>query len=359
MKRKTTNLRNKTSLLSIMLFVIATLTFSSSSLAYEWLTEDAEKKRAKMSVGPLKGDKNCNECHSVEVDAWKETRHFKTFKEAHKTDKAKEILAAMGTKNMRKSAECRQCHYTSELKEKKGDETLRAKFGVTCESCHGPAKEWMDIHMKKGGDINGDDINWGEGKLESAEERATRLDKAAAKGMIHSDMIYGIAKNCFGCHTVPNENVVNKGGHLPGSDDFELVARLQGEVIHNFSSAHGTDIQGKSMPTPTNKKRRLYVTGKMVDLETTLNNLANTEDKAGKYHLAMVDRANRVKSEIVNLATDANISLISEAMGKLPATFAANTDTSSMPAMLSETTTAFLKAHDGSKLAALDPLFSE
>ena len=52
--------------------------------------------------------------------------------------------------------------------------------------------------------------------------------------------IYLIARQCYDCHTVPNERLVNVGGHLAGSQDFELVAWSQGMVRHNFLRTGGT-----------------------------------------------------------------------------------------------------------------------
>ncbi len=50
--------------------------------------------------------------------------------------------------------------------------------------------------------------------------------------MIRLHAIYDLAKTCYGCHVVPQEDLVNKGGHRAGSA-FELVSWSQGEVLHN------------------------------------------------------------------------------------------------------------------------------
>ena len=168
------------------------MAFSSSvfsATAGTWLTEDEEKAIAANIVGPTKNDDNCSSCHALETEAWQNTRHFATFKDRHRTDRAKEILANMGEKSMKRAADCRQCHYTSELKKDK----LRASFGVTCESCHGAAKEWLPIHSKGGGDLAAPDLKWGTGKSQDPANRSKRLAAAEAKGMINSEMIYDLS----------------------------------------------------------------------------------------------------------------------------------------------------------------------
>ncbi|SVD60276.1 uncharacterized protein METZ01_LOCUS413130, partial [marine metagenome] len=89
-----------------------------------WMTEEEEIVMASMIVGPTKNDDNCSSCHALETEAWEATSHFATFKTRHRTDEAKEILANMGSKSMKRTGDCRQCHYTSELKNGK----VRASF---------------------------------------------------------------------------------------------------------------------------------------------------------------------------------------------------------------------------------------
>lgn len=335
-----------------LVFLAFTLTFfSGTSFAYGWLTEAQELERASKIIGPEKEEGNCAKCHSVETDAWKQTKHYSTFKEAHRSDEANEILAAMGEKSMKRATECRQCHYTSTIKKEK----LRASYGVTCESCHGPAKEWLSIHVKQGGDPDGADLKWGEAKLETPEQHAARLGKSNELGMISSDMIYGIAKNCFGCHTVPNEKVVNVGGHPAGSEDFDLVAWSQGELLHNFATAEGTDKSGQNLPATIEKRRRLFITGKLVDLETTLINISQTQDQNGKYYAAMVERAAKVSAEIKNIVKVASLNDLAPVVNGLPGAFTAD-NAGDLASKLATATKAFLSVHDGSDLSALDAL---
>lgn len=56
-----------------------------------------------------------------------------------------------------------------------------------------------------------------------------------------------VAQSCLNCHTAPNEELVNKGGHNVGTLDFELVAWSQGKVRHNFVRSEGKTNDGSPM----------------------------------------------------------------------------------------------------------------
>lgn len=334
---------------------ILIVAFTISSLAQAadgWLTPEAEKAVAMLIVGPTKNDDNCSSCHALETEAWQNTRHFATFKDRHRSDAAKEILANMGETSMKRATECRQCHYTSVMKK----DRLRASYGVSCESCHGPASQWLAIHSKEAGDLTASDLKWGTGKSQDPANRMKRLARAQAKGMINSEMLYEIAKNCFGCHTVPNENLVNKGAHKAGSE-FDLVAWSQGENLHNFSSSLGAPDSPTNRPSSVKQKRRLYITGLMVDLETTLSNISQITENGGTYHKAMVKRANEVKSKVNVVMNAVLIKELSSALDQLPAVIDDSTRISpALPTALGMATRAFLAAHDGSTLVAVDDL---
>lgn len=263
-------------------------------------------------VGPEGGDNSCSNCHANEHAAWIQTTHFATFASRHRTEEAKQIQTLMDVDSMKRGNLCSNCHYTMIA----GDgDSARAKWGVSCESCHGAGKQWNDIHNKTGGSDK--TMAWGDGKSESAADREKRLSAAAAKGMIHSEMIYGIAKNCFGCHTVPNEKLVNVGQHKAGSD-FDLVAWAGGEVRHNYASSPGAP------GTPTNRefsaeeRRRLYVVGALVDLEVSLRNLASVETEGGAFHKAMVARVNRARAKVAAIQKAAPIDALGTALAKVP-----------------------------------------
>ncbi len=292
-------------------------------------------------MGPVKTDNSCDSCHAMEAQAWMQTHHFATFKNRHKDSRAKEIIGNLGLgKRMKKPAAqnmCLQCHYTTLFDGKR----IRVKWGVSCESCHGPARDWVDVHQKVGGTADGTALKWGDGRNEPSSERAARLDAAAAAGMIHSEMIYDIAVNCFGCHTVPNEELVNVGKHKAGSD-FDLVAWSQGEVRHNFVSSDGAPDTPTNRPATTQQLRRLYVVGAMADLEISLRNRDAAQDLDGDYHAAMATRVERCKDKIRQILAAVEIPELAAVV------------TSDDPATVGAAAREFVRTYDGSTLGAID-----
>lgn len=218
------------------------------------------------------GAQKCVQCHKKENTAWQETHHFKVFNTLHKSDDAKKISDAMGIKNIKKDPTCAGCHYTV-------NKTNEPIAGISCESCHGPAANWVDLHNDYGGkDVKKDQ--------ETAEHKAKRFKDAEAGGMLRPENVYNVAQNCFQCHTVPNEKLVEVGGHKAGSD-FELVSWSQGEVRHNFQRG-----AGKNAEATPERKRVLYVVGRLLDLEYGLRGVAEVT-KANKYAVEMAKRTKR------------------------------------------------------------------
>ena len=304
--------------------------------------DDVEGTWAKI-MGPIETDNSCDACHGSEVGAWKLTHHFATFRNRHKDKRAKEIRANLGVKRMKDPAPenmCLECHYTMGTKSNK----FRPRWGVSCESGHGPARDWVDVPQKVGGTAGGTALKWGDGKNEPSAQRAARLDAAAAAGMIHSEMIYEIAVNCFGCHTVPNEELVNKGKHKAGSD-FDLVAWSQGEIRHNFVSSAGAPDNPTNRPATKQQLRRLYVVGAMVDLEISLRNLAAAQDMEGAYHAAMAARVGRCKDKIQQILAAVEIPELAAVM---------KSDDPATPDQVGAAARTFVRTHDGSTLGAID-----
>lgn len=308
--------------------------------------EAALLERASHVVGPTDFANSCIECHASEVEAWRQTQHFATNAEMHRTEEAREIIRGLGGRSIKRDAMCLQCHYTAV----ENNGRLRAMWGISCESCHGQAEEWGPTHALVGGEEGAQQMTPGESdELETDEQRAARLAKSAEQNMIHTGMIYDIATNCFGCHTVPDEKLVNEGGHQAGSD-FDLVAWSQGEVRHNFLSSPDGDT---NQPASDERKRVLYVVGVMVDLEFTLRNIEkSTED--GPFREAMRERAASLQQRIDALLDAASISELAEVQAALPETLDASTVDAELVETVSTSARAFAENHDGSELAAID-----
>ncbi|HEX3800087.1 MAG TPA: multiheme c-type cytochrome [Verrucomicrobiae bacterium] len=276
------------------------------------------------------GPEACNECHAPEVEAWKLTHHFDTFNSMHRRPEARDISSKMGIRRIKEESLCLKCHYTE-----KNDDDGKAQVisGISCESCHSAAKDWIKVH--------------------SAKDDPDRLAKAEKLGMLRPNNYYRVAANCFGCHTVPEEKLVNVGGHKAGSD-FELVSWLSGEVRHNLQKSAGK----VNEEIPAERRRMLYVVGRALDLEYSLRGLAKaTED--GDYSKGMIARATAAKAsldEIAKATGAAEVTKISAAVsaGDLKIN---NADALNKAAdAISEISSGFAKSQDGTKLASVDPL---
>ncbi len=224
------------------------------------------------------GPDECGECHKAEVHVWRETLHSTTFKILTRKKRAKEIAGAMGIKRVKKAAACVTCHFTSGYRKNK----VKAIAGISCESCHGPAKAWLTVH----GDYGGKNVTR---EQETPKHKAERLAAIRKSGMIRPGNLYRLAANCYQCHIVSDEQVVNVGGHGPGNDGFELVSWALGEVRHKFLRSEGK----KNEDVSRERQRMLYVVGKALDLEYSLRALAKVT-KTGKYATAMMTRVERV-----------------------------------------------------------------
>ena len=240
--------------------------------------QDLKRDPAKVT-----GPDACGECHKSSVSAWKRTHHATTFKTLPRNKGARAMAKKLGLKRIKSESVCLSCHFTSAMK---GDK-VRPIAGVTCESCHGAGKDWIKPH----GDYGGREVTR---ETESADHRRERYAKSEAAGMIRPVRLYSVAANCYGCHTVPNERLVNVGGHPAGSK-FELVSWSQGEVRHNVWYSKQND------EAPAERKRMMYILGKALDLEFGLRGLAKATEKA-TYAKAMARRAKRAENAIKKIA---------------------------------------------------------
>jgi hypothetical protein len=229
------------------------------------------------------GPNACAECHKMEVEAWKGSHHFKTFREMPRSTKANEIGKKMGVRRVRTESLCATCHYTVQQKESRKQPIA----GISCESCHGAGKDWIKVHSN----FSGKTI-----LFESRAEAKARWKLSESKGMIRPHAVYLLAKNCNSCHVVPEEDLVNKGGHPAGSA-FELVSWSQGEVRHNTWHNKGRD----NVPATAARKRMLYLVGLGVELETALRAVGKATIRK-TYAFEMAKRADRARKQLAAAA---------------------------------------------------------
>ncbi len=229
------------------------------------------------------GPNACAECHKQEVEAWKGTHHFKTFREMPRNDKAKEIADRMGVRRIKSETLCANCHFTVQQKDDKEEPVA----GISCESCHSAGHDWIKVHSGFSGKTE---------KTETKAEAEARWELADSKGMIRPRLLYQLAKNCYSCHVVPREDLVNKGGHKAGSA-FELVSWSQGEVRHNTWSSKGKE----NVAASAARKRMLYLVGLGVELETALRAVGKATARKA-YAFEMAKRADRARKQLAAAA---------------------------------------------------------
>lgn len=234
--------------------------------------------QAASNIGP----KKCQECHRAEYGVWEGTKHFSSLRKAHKNKDSKAIAKAVGgKKSMRRNKTCATCHYTVLGK--------KAVAGPACESCHGKAGKWLEIHN----DLGGPKVKPSE---ESPAHKKKRLAAAKKAGMIHSAMLYDIAENCNGCHSLQNVDPETAGkmidaGH-PINGDYELVKYSQGEVRHRF---YPPDITKNKIMSKADMAT-MFLTGHAVGLVYATKNAAVSSN--AKYKAEMAKRIGAAKKAI-------------------------------------------------------------
>ncbi len=234
------------------------------------------------------GPASCAECHPSEIEIWKKTLHFKSLYQTHRSPEAAKIVAALGLQPMKTEPQCAQCHYL----EKETDGVTEIAAAISCESCHGAAKDWVDVHGDYG---KGFKVN-----TEPAAHRLERRAAAVAQGMTNPDDLYGLGRSCYGCHVITDEKLANVGGHPTGSTGFNLVAWTQGEVRHNVLRNGG-----KANPeAPLPVRRRLLALGWILETEFSLRATARATEKAtyGVTYARRADAARKMLGKIQALA---------------------------------------------------------
>lgn len=289
----------------------------------------------------IAGPNACAECHKKEVEAWTHSHHYKTFREMPRNEKAKEIAQKMGLRRIKDETLCLTCHFTVQQKDAKKDVVA----GVTCESCHGAGRDWIKVHSGFSGKT---------ALFESKSEAKARWALAESKGMIRPRSVYQIAKNCYGCHVVPQEELVNKGGHKAGSA-FDLVAWSQGEVRHNTWHNKGRE----NAKSGVERVRMLYLVGLGVEVETALRAIAKATARK-PYAFEMAKRADEARKQLAAAAKAApNVPEIATIVELAHSASLKLSNESALTAAadgIAKQLERIAGAYDGSSLAAIDGL---
>ncbi|MCH9647684.1 MAG: cytochrome c family protein [Deltaproteobacteria bacterium] len=289
----------------------------------------------------------CGECHVSEFEVWKRTPHSTSFKTLHRKESAEAIAGKMGFRLIKRQSLCLSCHYTAVVER----EQLRAGSGVSCESCHGAARDWLDVHNNYG---SGADYG-----SETAEHRQKRIEDSRRAGMRRPSDLYDTVASCYGCHTVPEEELVNVGGHSTGSATFELVA-WQEKIRHNFLQSFLTGDGSENAVRPQEDLRRAYVVGRALDLEFSLRGMAEATGK-GVYTKAMSRRVRTSLSELRAIASEATLVEVEEMVATVRAVEVIPNNRQALleaADKIEAATRRFLEKQDGTQLASLDGLMS-
>ena len=298
----------------------------------------AQAQQMHLDPAKVTGPDACGECHKSSVGEWKGSHHFSTFKTLPRKKEARKIADNMGIKRIKSGSDCLSCHFTSAMVKGK----VKPIAGITCESCHGAGKDWIKIHS----DFGGKGVK---AENEPATHKAERHAKSEQAGMVRPSALYEVAQNCYSCHSVPNEKLVNVGGHTAGSK-FELVAWSQGEVRHNVWYSK------ENNPASKNRQRMMYLVGRALDLEYALRGVAKATKKAG-YAISMAKRAKKARKRIKAVAKLVNVPELmtmykAARAGKLKLNNEANL-IAAADAVAAQAK-AIAKIYDGSSLAGLD-----
>jgi hypothetical protein len=242
------------------------------------------------------GVESCAKCHAAELSAWKQTPHAATFLTLHRKPEAEQIANKLGIKSFKSDSSCIKCHYTMQATHT----GIEAVAGISCESCHGAAKNWIDVHNEYGGPGITKDS-------ETPTHRLERLRGSIGAGMRNPINVYMVAQSCYRCHTVPEERLVNVGGHNAGSMDFEFVSWSQGMVRHNFLRSAGQS----NAPSSPERLRQMFVAGMIADLEFSLRATAAATEKA-TFGVNAAGRASRAAKRLSAAQTKLNQALLAE-----------------------------------------------
>jgi len=274
------------------------------------------------------------------VEIWRKTPHYKSFKAMPRSAEAKTMKKKLGIRRIKTAPDCQTCHFTSVMKGAR----FKAISGTSCESCHGPSKKWLDLHSDYGG----------KGKKaseESSSHKASRLSASVKQGLIRPADLYHSFATCYACHTVPNERVVNQGGHVAGSD-FEAVAWSGGVVRHNVWLNDGKGNPYEPLP----RTRLKYVLGYLLDLEYGLRGLAVATSQ-GPYSEAMVKRITRAKKQLVKINGAIHSAELSKALGTVKGLQLAPNQSAGLlvaAGVVRGASKSFVTSTSGEKLSTLD-----
>lgn len=319
--------------------------FALAAAAVVALFPTAASGADRLDPSEVVGPEACARCHDKEYEVWRGTAHARLYasdEPLHRRERSREIAANLGVRLIQHDSLCLSCHFTPT--ERAGRVTALA--GVSCESCHGAARDWIHVHNT----FEGRQVRRAE---ESAEARRRRVERNVSLGMYTPARIYELASRCYGCHVVPEEELVDVGGHSAGGI-FDLAERIVA-IRHNFVT---TGREGNA-PLSAELRRKLEVLGPALELEHTLRALAKANDGAGTHAGALVRRAEKARRDLSRIARVVELPEIDRLLAAVEGIrLEAGNPTELAYAIerVAEVAREFSRSHDGSRLAALDAM---
>jgi hypothetical protein len=227
------------------------------------------------------GTQECGDCHDSEYETWKSTAHAESFSKLHRRKRASAIARKLGFKRgVKRDTRCLTCHFTSEVTSDGKREI--AKDGVSCESCHGAGEPWKNIHNDK--DRNRDE----------------RIKQSISLGMRPPSDFYAVVSNCYQCHIVAFEDLVNDGGHSTGTGDFDMAERVS-SIRHNFLAARREGLPAHNQEASAEHRRVLAAAGIILRVEYSLRALAQATSADGLFFEESQERAEEALEELTDL----------------------------------------------------------
>jgi hypothetical protein len=236
-------------------------------------------------LGAYVGPEKCDQCHHTEVSVWNNTAHADSINLHHSkranTRKILDALAGQGT-SPRNSSICQQCHYTLL------PSTPVSFRGVSCESCHGAASLWIDIHK--------DTVN--------KPDKVKRMEESRQNGMIHPGVKKGLVQNCLGCHNYEHVDGANYEAMVAAGHPisvFEFVQFSQGTVRHRFYKPDGSPSGKDNLALNDAEKSEWYVIGQAAELVSSTRQLSKAKGDGAEFkklHQSHIEKATEVLGKI-------------------------------------------------------------
>lgn len=227
--------------------------------------------RSEFDATKTMGYEQCQKCHVEQVAILRRHTHFSHSKLLQRNPAAIQMAKAIGGTSVKRTARCVRCHYTPKIAYEPGQPNgdPKAISAISCESCHGPSKDWLLVHNDYGATTR-------TRETETDAHRTERIENSISRGMRHPSHVYTLARSCFGCHILDDEEIVNVAGHPVRSKGFDMVSWSQGNMRHNFFRTGG---RHNAFSDPQ-RLRVMYVVSVLTEIEFSLRAASKSTAKA-------------------------------------------------------------------------------